>query len=153
RRGAYDAPVDRAIAGGACADRLAFAFAAGYAEALRSLVPSLRGLTAFCATEDGGAHPKNIKTLLAPAGARYTPTGHKKWATFASAADSLLVVATTGAGADGKNRLRVVRVPVSAPGVKITSSAAAFVPEMPHAEVELAGVAIPEADVLPGDGY
>src|SRR5262245_11144912 len=131
RRGAYDTPVDRAIAGGACADRLAFAFAAGYAEALRALVPSLRGLSAFCATEDGGAHPKNIKTLLAPAEAGgYTLTGYKKWATFASAADALLVVATTGTGADGKNRLRVVRVPVSAPGVKIASSAAPFVPEM-----------------------
>jgi alkylation response protein AidB-like acyl-CoA dehydrogenase len=154
RRDVYDTPVDRAIAGGACADRLGFAFAAGYSEALRAMVPTIRGLGAFCATEEGGAHPRFIKTLLAPAEpGRYTLTGHKKWATNAPSADALLVVASTGTGADGKNRLRVVRVPVTAPGVTVRAAAASFVPEIPHGEVTFDGVSIPEADVLPGDGY
>jgi len=154
RRDAYDTPVDRAIAGGACADRVAFAFASGYSEALRAMVPSLRGLSSFCASEEGGAHPRFIKTQLAPAEpGRYTLTGRKKWATNASAAGALLVVASTGTGPDGKNRLRVVRVPVSAPGVTVHTTTAPFVPEIPHAEVSLDGVSIPEADVLPGDGY
>jgi hypothetical protein len=63
------------------------------------------------------------------------------------------VVATTGTGDDGKNRLRVVRVPANAPGVTLRVAAAPFVPEIPHAEVELVDVAITDADVLPGDGY
>jgi acyl-CoA dehydrogenase len=147
--------IDRALLGGACADRLGFAFASGYAEALRALVPGAAGeITALCATEEGGNHPRAIRTALVAAGpGQYTLTGKKKWATVASEASALLVVATTGAGDDGKNRLRVVRVPTSAPGVTLRSSSAPFVPEIPHAEVELENVAVAEADVLPGDGY
>ena len=63
------------------------------------------------------------------------------------------MVASVGAGDDGTNRLRVVRVATSASGVTLRSSSAPFVPEIMHAEVELDNVAIAEADVLPGDGY
>lgn len=155
RRDAWEAPFDRALAGGACADRLGFAFAAGYAEALRVLVPALPpgAITALCATEEGGAHPRAIRTRLEEvAPGRLELTGKKKWATVASEASSLLVVASVGEEG-GKNRLRVVRVRADAPGVRLVASAAPFVPEIPHAEVELAGVAVAEADVLPGDGY
>src|SRR4051794_40702609 len=37
----FDRPIDRAILGGAGADRLGYAFAAGYAAALQALVPGL----------------------------------------------------------------------------------------------------------------
>src|SRR6185295_153430 len=69
-RATWTEPVDRAFAGGACADRLGFAFAGGYAEALRALVPELPpgSITALCATEEGGAHPRAIRTRLVPAG-------------------------------------------------------------------------------------
>jgi len=154
-RAAWTEPFDRAFAGGGCADRLGFAFAAGYAEALRVLVPDLPpgSITALCATEEAGVHPRAIRTrLVATEPGRYTLTGRKKWATVASAASSLLVVASTGEDA-GKNRLRVVRVRADAPGVRLHSATTPFVPEIPHAEVELDGVIASDADVLPGDGY
>ncbi len=146
-------PIDRALLGGACADRLGFAFACGYAEALRALVPGAADISALCATEEGGNHPRAIRTALVTHGAGLSLTGTKKWATVASEAAVLLVVATRGAAADGRNDLVVVRVPVTARGVTIRSKAAAFVPEIPHAEVDLEDVAVTEADVLPGDGY
>lgn len=153
-RARWETTIDRALVGGACADRLGFAFASGYAEALRALVPGAGEITALCATEEGGNHPRAIRTALVAAGpGQYTLTGKKKWATVASEASALLVVATTGAGDDGKNRLRVVRVSTRAPGVTLRSASAPFVPEIPHAEVDLENVAVAESDVLPGDGY
>lgn len=154
-RAAWTDPFDRAFAGGACADRLGFAFAGGYAEALRALVPDLPpgSITALCATEEAGAHPRAIRTRLAAIGpGRYELSGRKKWATVASAASSLLVVASTGEES-GRNHLRVVRVRADAPGVRLHLATTPFVPEIPHAEVELAGVVASDADVLPGDGY
>jgi alkylation response protein AidB-like acyl-CoA dehydrogenase len=139
---------DRAVRGGLGADRIGFAFRAGYTEALRALVPDLTGIAALCATEEGGAHPKAIRTTLAAG----ELNGRKKWATGADQAASLLVVASVG-DEGGKNRLRVVRIAANAPGVTMHASAAAFVPEIQHAEVELSHVRVSEADVLPGDGY
>ena len=144
--------VERAVLGGAHADRLACAFAAGYSEALRALVPSLEGIAALCATEADGNHPRAIKTRLERVGDHYRVTGTKKWATGAADAAALLVVASIGEDA-GKNRLRVVRVPTSAAGLTLRSSAAPFVPEIEHAEVELAGVEVEASAILPGDGY
>jgi acyl-CoA dehydrogenase len=157
-RAAPGTTLDRALLGGALADRLGFAFAGGYSEALRALVPGLDGIASLCATEEGGNRPRAIKTALVANGpGRYTLTGRKKWATAAGVGDehgasALLVVASTGE-VDGKNRLRVVRVPANAKGVTLVSSIAPFIPEIPHAEVELAGVDVAEADLLPGDGY
>jgi len=156
RRDAWSEPFDRALVGGACADRLGFAFAAGYAEALRALVPGLPAgsVSALCATEDGGNHPRAIRTRLEQiAPGEYRLTGRKKWASLAPAASSLLVVASLGDDPAGKNRLCVVRVATTAPGVRLHPSAASFVPEIPHAEVELDGVAVTLADLLDGDGY
>jgi hypothetical protein len=155
RRDAWSDPFDRAFAAGACADRLGFAFAGGYAEALRALVPALPpgSIAALCATEEGGNHPRAIRTQLeATAPGHYTLTGRKKWASVATVASSLLVVATTGEH-DGKNRLRVVRVRSDAVGVRLHPSTAPFIPEIPHAEVELDRVIVHDADLLPGDGY
>lgn len=148
-RARFAMPIERALVGGALADRLGFAFASGYVEALRALVPGEGGVAALCATEDGGAHPRAIRTTLANG----RLTGHKKWATAATTAATLLVVARTGTTDDGRNQLRVVRVPATAPGVRLRAASAPFVPEIPHAEVELDGVEVAETDVLPGDGY
>lgn len=151
--GAFVLPIDRALVAAAHADRLAFAFAAGYTEALRALVPTATDAMALCATEAGGAHPRAIQTSLTRTSTGYTVTGRKNWATGANTAASLLVVASTGVDATGTNRLRVVRVPTTAPGLRITAAPAPFVPEIEHATVELTDVAIADADVLPGDGY
>src|SRR5204863_1071589 len=93
--------IDRALLGGAVADRLAFAFAAGYTEALRALVPQLDGVTSLCATEAAGNHPRAIRTTLTPiAGDRYVLRGRKQWATAANEAAHLLVVASLGEDAE-----------------------------------------------------
>lgn len=147
-RAAFATPVERAVIGGALADRVGYAFAGGYGEALRALVPGLEGITALCITEAGGNHPKAIETKLVAVAGGYEVSGHKKWATVGSLAQSLLVCVTVG-----EHRLRMVRVRADAPGLTITASNVPFVPEIPHAEITLDRVRIAEADVLPGDGY
>lgn len=151
----FTLPVDRALVAAASADRLGYAFVAGYTEALRALVPTATDALALCATEEGGNQPRAIKTALVRREGTddWVVTGTKKWATGASSAGALLVVASTGIDDAGKNRLRLVRIPTSAPGLRMTSSAAPFVPEIEHAEVELEQVVVSEADILPGDGY
>lgn len=152
-RGRFATPIDRALVSGALADRIGYAFASGYREALRALVPGLDGVATLCVTETGGNQPRAIETKLAPRDTGgYELTGHKKWATAGSLAQWLLVCASTGSEG-GKNRLRMVRVATNAPGVTIVPSTAPFIPEVPHAEIRLDRVAIAEADVLPGDGY
>jgi hypothetical protein len=158
RSAAFDSPIDRAATGGFLADRLGYAFAAGYGAALHVLakggLPAER-LVAFCATEEGGAHPKAIRTVLAKeTDGKLVVRGKKRWATLAPAASDLLVVASVGVDESARNKLRVVRVPVSAPGVTIIPMPPPpFAPEIPHAEVELEGAPVSERDVLPGDGY
>jgi acyl-CoA dehydrogenase len=152
-RAPFDTPVDRAIVGGAWADRLGFAFAGGYQAALQALVPEHGGIGALCVTEAKGNAPKHIETALVAAGDHYELTGTKKWATAAPLATQLLVAATTGRDDEGRNRIRVVRVPTDAAGVTLVPSSAPFVPEIPHAEVTLDKVVVREQDLLPGDGY
>ena len=76
-RARFAATIDRALVGGAYADRLGFAFASGYAEALRFLVEraarsttssttTTSTISALCATEHAGNHPRAIRTALAP---------------------------------------------------------------------------------------
>ena len=144
--------IDRALLGGALADRLGFAFASGYSEALRFLVPTLDGVAALCATEEGGNHPRAIRTALIASSSGYVLNGQKKWSTAATHASSLLVVASIGE-VDGRNRLRVVRVATNAAGVRLVPSTAPFIPEIPHAEVFLENVRVSDDDILPGDGY
>lgn len=147
--------VDRAAVAGFHADRLGYAFAGGYQAALERLLPDLGPLRAsFCATETGGAHPSAVATQLAfrPGGA--TLTGHKAFATLATEAEVLLVVASEGRRADGRNRLRLVHVPADAPGLTIRPlDPLPFAPEIPHAAVDLAAVPVAAAAIREGDGY
>jgi acyl-CoA dehydrogenase len=150
----FPAPAAVAAARGFRADRLGYAFAAGYHAALRALVPELAAdhIICFCATERGGNHPRAIQTRLTPAGDGFTLVGEKCWATLAPLAREALVVASRG-DEGGKNRLAVVRVPLAAPGVTISPlSQTPFVPEVPHASVEF-DLLLPSDAVLPGDGY
>jgi acyl-CoA dehydrogenase len=144
---------DRAVLGGAIADRLGYAFAGGYQSALRALVPgiaSIARVVGLSATEEQGAHPRHIRTRLE--GGRLN--GEKRWATLAPIADALLVACSIGSGDDGKNRLKLVRVDTRASGVGIEPMPETpFMPEIPHAKVTLREVSVSEADVLPGDGY
>jgi alkylation response protein AidB-like acyl-CoA dehydrogenase len=148
-------PIDRAIVGGALADRLGFAFAAGYDAALAALVPDLpRARRVLAATEQGGGHPRAIRTTLTEAGDALELTGEKQWTTLAHEAGELLVVATRGTDAAGRNRLVVARVDARAPGLVVTPMPEPpFAPEIVHAKVSLEGVRIDRDRVLPGDGY
>lgn len=151
------APIDQAIVGGFAADRLGYAFAAGYLGALNTLVPDVSetAVVSLCATETGGVHPRAISTTLREAGVgRWRLDGRKRFATLGHEADTLLVVASTAVDTDGKNRLRLVRVAARAPGVTVTRIPdTPFAPEIGHAEIVLDGVLAGDADVLPGDGY
>lgn len=159
-------PIGLALRGGFSADRLAWAFGAGYQAALRTLVTvdGADDILTLCATEAGGNRPGAIATELRDgAGGTLRLSGRKRWSTYAPLATRLLVVATdarSGAtapsGAPGPHRrtLRVVCVNASSAGLSIrTMPPTAFVPEARHAEVDLDEVQVAEADVLPGDGY
>lgn len=160
----FDGSIDRALWGGFQADRLGYAFVAGYEAALERLLAgvgvgtgrgSRRHRLSLAATESGGAHPRAISTTLEeqPDGS-FVLRGEKTFATLASAAVELLVVATMGTDENGKNRLRLVRVPTDAPGVAIEDRAPTpFAPEILHARVTLSAVSVRAEDVLPGDGY
>ncbi len=134
--------LDDAVRGGLGADRLGVAFLAGYAAALRALVPGLRGPAALCATEAGGGHPRAILCRVADG----KLAGTKTFVTGGAQAERLLVVAREDTGT-----LRVVVVDAHAPGVTLTPlPPMAFAPEIPHASLLLDGA---PGEVLPGDGY
>lgn len=141
--------VARAAAGGFVADRVGYAFVAGYDAAMERLGGSPR--SCLCASEAGGAHPGAIQTRLGRDGAL---TGSKTWITLGTLAETLFVVASRGAGDDGKNRLVVVRVPRARAGVTVVERPPTpFVPEIPHAEVTFDRVKTAPDEILPGDGY
>lgn len=141
----------RAVLGGARADRLAWAFAAGYEAALATLVPDRDAsrTAALCATETGGAHPAKITTRLGEDGRL---SGDKTFVTLAESADDLLVLARRGTMPDGKADLVLVEIASDTPGVTLGAlPQMPFVPEIPHASVRFAGARV--GRVLPGDGW
>ena len=71
--------------------------------------------------------------------------GHQEVGDQHEPAGALLVVSSTGIDDTGKNRLRVVRIPTSAHGVRMTSSAAPFVPEIERRGWELDHLVVAEA--------
>ncbi len=145
--------VDVAVAGGFAADRLGYAFLSGYQAAVAALLPELprdRPL-ALAATEEGGGHPAAIRTTATERADGWSVSGTKTFATLGSLARRLVVIASVGAGADGRNRLRAMLVDATAPGVHVTDRPAlAFAPEIPHATVTFTDT---PATALPGDGY
>jgi acyl-CoA dehydrogenase len=156
-RSEIERPVDCAMIGGFCADRLGYAFASGYAEALRAMMPELDPSvrTAFCVSEQGGAHPRAIQTTLRETGGgELSIDGEKTYVTMGASACELLVGAAVGTGSDGRPQLKMVRVEASAPGVRFEAlPATPFVPEIPHARVTLSAVRVSPDRVLSGDGY
>ena len=156
----YEGSVDRALWGGLHADRLGFAFAAGYGSALRRLsthagaaIPD--GNVCLAVTESGGGHPRAIHTTLREQDGVLLVRGEKTFATLASRSDSMLVVASRGKNeSSGRNELVVIRIPRDAKGVTIEDRPPLpFAPEIPHAVVRFDDVAIASSAILPGDGY
>lgn len=144
-----------AAVGGFCADRLGYAFIAGYHAALRRLVGDASDgrVACLCVTEEKGAHPAAIETRLEAGDDGFTLDGAKRWSTMADRGDDMLVAASVG-WADGRNRIRMVRVPTDRAGIELTQQPETpFTPEIPHFSVRFSAVQIAAAEVLPGDGY
>jgi len=146
--------VERALLGGLAADRIGYAFASGYRAALSRLVPGVAREACLAATEEGGAHPRAIRTALEPQpDGSFTLTGTKTWITLGEGAEELLVVASEGTE-DGKNKLRVARLPLPRAGVTLTPrEPAPFAPEIPHSEARFSAARVEPHELLPGDGY
>ena len=156
----HASPIASAIAGGYAADRLAWAFCAGYQAALRALVPQLpaNALASLCVTEAAGNHPRAIQTTLRPhpdLPETFILDGHKRWTTLGPDSALLLVAARLdGAPPGARVPLKLVTVRQHAPGVSSRAmSEIRFIPEVAHAEVRFEGVLVAERDLLEGDGY
>ena len=156
----HASPIASAIAGGYAADRLAWAFCAGYQAALRALVPQLPAntLASLCVTEAGGNHPRAIQTTLLPHPdypGQFILEGRKRWTTLGPDSALLLVAARLG-GATQTARipLKLALVRQGAPGVSLRAmTEIAFIPEVAHAEVRFERVLVAAQDLLEGDGY
>lgn len=148
-RAQFPDSIDRAIALGAQADRLGYAFLGGYTSAITALDPTLGpdDLGALCATESGGGHPRAILTTLQDG----RLNGTKHFVSGGTLATVLLVVAKTGEK-NGRPELRVARIAANKPGVKTEQGATLdFVPEVPHGAVTFDDAQVDT--ILEGDGY
>ncbi len=153
------------LLGGFVADRPAWAMVAGHQGAIRRLawergrlhlMPE-GGIVAFCASEEGGAHPRAVQSSLdATPDGDFRLSGQKRWATLAPSAAALLLIASVGREGE-RNRLRSLCVPSDRRGIaiapmdlggRVTSN-----PEVRHAVIELNEVPVAAGELLEGDGY
>ncbi len=149
-------PFERAVSGGFLADRMAYAFVAGFRAALQRLFPSLsaRAVAAFCISEEGGNGPRAIKTRLEKCDGSWNLNGFKTFITCANEAEQLFVAASTGQGEDGRSQIELVLLDRNTPGITIIPlEDLPFIPEIKHATVCLENVAVDESQLLPGDAY
>jgi alkylation response protein AidB-like acyl-CoA dehydrogenase len=152
----HRASIDRAIAGGCDADRLGWAFAAGYQSALRALLPSLPDdvLAAMCVTEAEGNHPKAIRTTLTRDGSGFRVSGEKRWTTLGPDGGLFIVIAREAGSPDERPSLKAVLLRSASTGLSILPMPPTrFVPEVPHARIRLENVRAMPGDVLAGDAY
>jgi alkylation response protein AidB-like acyl-CoA dehydrogenase len=148
----------QAMLGGFDADRVGWAFASGYQAALRALLPELPAdaVAVFCVTEETGNRPRDILTRITPAAdGSVSIDGAKRWTTLGPDSSVLLIVGALPSSADASRaQLKVARVAVGTPGLRLLPMPETrFVPEVPHARVQLDAVKVNAAALLPGDGY
>jgi acyl-CoA dehydrogenase len=149
-------PFERAVLGGAQADRLGWAFASGYQAALRALDPTLKDdtIAALCVTEAEGNFPRAIRTTLTPQGDGFLVSGEKRWTTLGPGGGLFIVIAREAGTDEARPSLKAVRVASGAPGLEIESMPpTSFVPEVPHARIKLDRVRVSNEAVAPGDAY
>ncbi|HEX9183290.1 MAG TPA: acyl-CoA dehydrogenase family protein [Burkholderiales bacterium] len=149
-------PIERAIAGGSDADRLGWAFAAGYQAALRALLPALADdvIAALCVTEAEGNHPKAVRATLSPEGAGFRISGEKRWTTLGPDGGLFIVIARQAGSPEERPALKAVLLRTGAAGLSILPMPSTrFVPEVPHARIRLENVRVEPQDVLEGDAY
>jgi hypothetical protein len=149
-------PFGAALEVASSVDRLGLAFAAGYSAALQTLVPDVVLPCALCVTETEGTHPRAIKATLrgTPRGSSYVLDGTKTFVTFGTLAKTLIVATRAGERSDGKPEIVVVRIPADRDGVSLIElPPIPFVPEIPHARVQLDDVFVDASERMSGDGY
>lgn len=152
----HRASIDRAIAGGSDADRLGWAFAAGYQAALRALLPCLPDdvLAALCVTEAEGNHPKAIRTTQTPDGAGFRVSGEKRWTTLGPDGGVFIVIARETGSPEERPSLKAILLRSGITGLSVLPMPPArFVPEVPHARIRLENVRAEPDAVLSGDAY
>lgn len=152
----FTSTMARAFVSGFEADRVGFAFASGYTEALGSLVPVLTGIrSALCVTEAGGHRPRELSsTLTENEDGSFRLDGEKTFVTLGGDVEELLVVAAAGLDDHDRPRLRMARIPRKRDGLQLeVLPELAFCPEIPHAKIELKGVLVTPDEMLVGDAY
>jgi alkylation response protein AidB-like acyl-CoA dehydrogenase len=149
---------EQALLGGFDADRVGWAFASGYQAALRALLPDLPAdvVAAFCVTEESGNRPRDIRTSITPqTDGSVLVNGAKRWTTLGPDSSLLLIVGALPPAAHGERAaLKVARVQAGTAGLQLLPMPETrFVPEVPHARVQLDAVRVDATALLPGDGY
>ena len=157
--------LDQAACAGRVADRLGYAFGAGYQAGLRLLLgepPESRLCASLAYTETGGPHPRNVRATLAPDpdAPMFRLSGEKSFATLAPYADFFIIVARMAvppppdAPSDAPPVLRLIRLPPDTPGLTMDARPPfPLAPELPHSRLRLDDCRIAPGDILPGDGY
>ena len=156
--------LDQALLGGYTANKLAFAFVAGYQTAqsalgLRRGIPD-DAISSFCVTEKGN-RPKDIRSTLKYAAndSDMVLNGDKSFVSMAPGCALLNVIAqfvpSNGAiNPTGRPQLMCVAIPVNSPGVSIVPKPAlSFLCEVPHAAATFTNVHVPVKAMYSGDGY
>lgn len=146
---------DRLAARAAMAGGRLEAGAAGHQSAIRRLFPTTPedAVTAFCVSEDKGPKPSAILASLVQDGDGWRLNGTKRWGSMSPFADILYIAASIGEQ-DGRNQLRMVRLPKAASGVTVdTSPYERYVDHMPIADIRLTDVHVKDEDVLKSDAY
>ena len=118
-------PLSMALAGGACADRLAWVFVAGYQAALRSVFPALgaEGWACFAVTEDRSGEFSGVDWQSHDD--QVVVTGHKSWIAASQHVQQLVVKAGKG------DRACYVLLRRDDPGVALSSrDAPGFLPDL-----------------------
>ena len=150
----FASPGALAVVTGFLSDRLSYAFASGYQNALHAAWPSLdpERVVSLCVTEATGNGPRDIHTSISLHGDQVTVRGEKNFATLGGFADDLLVVGRVGEIA-GRPRLGVVHLDPSDAGVQLLPlKALSFVPEIPHSHVHI-DTSVAAQRLSPDDGW
>ena len=116
---AHTSAFDRLVWVALRADRRTMAAAAGHQAAIRRLFPEtpVNAITAICISEDEGPRPSKIKSTITPRDdGSWLLNGTKRWGTMAPDADVLYVAASVGF-VDGRNQLRMIRLPADREGI------------------------------------